>query len=98
MKNFVARCREWQKNHSKWALICDIDDVDALYLGWIELPKKERMHWIGTYGASAEEAWEEFGIKRCKVAKRILDCNMELHKIEDWPHGHAMTVFMVGNG
>ncbi len=90
---FRKRCKTWQRENPKWELCCDIGNTDRLYVQWDELPKEERMHWIGKYNDCAKDAFEEFGSKQCKVEKRVLDCNMNLHKIEDWPNGHAMTVF-----
>lgn len=93
MQEFVAKCREWQKENSDYELICDIPDTDIYYVQWHELPKAERMYWIGTSGRYAKDAFEEFAIKRCKVECAVLDSEMRLHDIPDWPQGHAMTVF-----
>jgi len=51
------------------------------------------MHWIGTSGRHGKEAFEEFATKQCKVECSVLDSEMQLHDILDWPQGHAMTVF-----
>ena len=51
------------------------------------------MSWIGTYGRCAKDAFEEFATKRCKVECAVLDKDMNLHDILDWPQGKAMMVF-----
>ena len=93
MKEFVARCREWQKQNSEYELICDIPDVNIYYVQWSELPRAERMSWIGSYRRCAKDAFEEFGTKRCKVECSVLDKDMVLHNAMDWPAGEAMMVF-----
>lgn len=76
-----------------WELCCDIADTDYLYIQWSELPKRVRMSWVGKYGSGAKEMFEEFGAKACKVECMVLDQNMRLHHLGDWPEGYAMTVF-----
>ncbi len=88
--------REWQKENPEWELCCDIPDTDILYIQWNELPKNERMSWIGTYGRDAKNAFEEFGTKRCKVLAKVLSDKFELHEETDWPYGEAMLVFKTG--
>ena len=88
---YVERCRVWQQANPDWELVCDIEDCDPLYIQWSELPKAERMSWIGSYRSSARDAFEEFGIKRCKVEKKVLNSGLEL--CDKWPQGHAMRVF-----
>ena len=88
--------RKWQRENPEWELICDIADSEALYAGWSELPKPERMSWIGKCREGAREMWEEFGIKRCKVPVMVLSDKLVLHELTDWPHGEAMTVFKTG--
>ena len=85
--------RKWQKENSEWELCCDIPNTDIFYIQWNELSKNERMSWIGTYGRGAKDMFEEFGIKRCKVQQKVLDDNLELHEVSDWPCGEAMLVF-----
>lgn len=92
MKKFITRCREWAKNHPGWELICDIEDSGKYYTQWKDLTRKERMYWIGTYRREGKSAFEEFGTKECKVEIGVIDCNMILHEINDWPNGLAMTV------
>lgn len=93
MKEFVERCRKWQKENPDWELICDINDTDYLYVQWSELPKSARMSWVGSYGTEAREMFEEYGRKPCKVDCMVLDNDMRLHDLKDWPQGHTMTVF-----
>jgi len=98
VQEYVERCREWQKNNPDWELICDIPDSGKLYVQWSELPRKERMSWVGQYKSSAREMFEEFGRKNCKVECQVLDNDMRLHDPADWPHGNAMTVFQTSLG
>ena len=93
MKKFIERCRQWQKDNQGWELCCDIQDADYLYVQWSELPKAVRMSWIGKYGSSARDMFEEYGIKKCKVECMVLDSDMKLHHLQDWPQGLSMTVF-----
>lgn len=90
---FIERCREWQKQNPDWELICDIEKTDSLYFQWAELPRKEKMHWIGKYRDAARDAFEEFATKQCKVDHKVLDSTLQLHEPLDWPHGHAMAVY-----
>ena len=93
LNQFLERCREWQKENPDWELCCDIHDSENLYIQWHDLIKNERMSWIGEYGSAAEDAFEEFAIKTCKIKRMVLDEDMKLHDIDDWPYGNAMTVF-----
>lgn len=93
MNEFVERCRRWQRENPDWELCCDIHDTDYLYVQWSELSKTVRMSWIGKYGSGAKDVFEEFGTKACKVECMILDKNMRLHCLGDWPEGDTMTVF-----
>ena len=96
----IEQFREWQRQNPDWELVCDMpsEAVDALYVQWSELSKAERMSWIGSYGRSGRDAFEEVGIKRCKVPHMVLGADMELHDITDWPHGEAMTVYQTNAG
>ena len=59
---------DWCAKHPGWKRICDIPDTSNLYKTWDELSKKERNSWETQYGSSsAESAWQEFGIRPCKV-------------------------------
>jgi len=92
-KEFVERCRDWQRKNPDWELFCDIHNTDHLYVQWGELPKNARMSWIGKYGSDAGHMFEEFAVKRCKVERMALDNNLNLHFVGDCPPGNAMTVF-----
>jgi len=91
VRPFVERAREWQKANPEWQLICDIGDTETLYQQWSELPKRERMSWVGKYGESARSAFEEFGTKRCKVESAVLNADMQLCEV--WPMGEAMRAY-----
>lgn len=93
MNEFIDRCREWQRNNTDWELICDIENTDQYWQQWHELPKPERMSWVGKYREEAKEAFEEFGTKRPKIEMMVLDNKMTLHELTDWPDGYAMTVY-----
>ena len=66
---------------------------DHLYVQWSELPKAERMSWIGSFGSCAKEAFEEFAVKRCKVESKCLTENLSLCDPLSWPGGFNMLVF-----
>ena len=93
MEQQLKKYRQWQKENPEWELICDIDNQDALYVQWHELPKAERMSWIGMYREDPRAVFEEFGTKRCKVSNMVLSPDLTLHKIIDWPEGFCMAVF-----
>ena len=93
MQTFIEQCREWQRKNPDWQLHCDIKNSSKLYTQWEDLPKNEKMYWIGKYREGARECFEEFGLKKCKVEHGVLDCNMEMHSVETWPNGLAMTVY-----
>lgn len=93
MQVFVAKCRDWQKKNRDYELCCDVPDASIHYVQWSELPKAERMSWVGSFGRCAKDAFEEFGTKRCKVEVSVLDCNMNLLDVMSWPPGNAMMVF-----
>jgi hypothetical protein len=96
MDEFLVKAREWQKQNTDWQLYCDMtkSEADALYLKLGELPKKERMSWVGTYGSEAVKAWEEFTTKICKVPVAYLNEAMNL--CTRWPEGCAMLCFKTG--
>ena len=91
--DFIARAREWQRRNPEWQLLCDMGDTSSLYETFGELPKAERMAWVGKYREEAVEMWKEYGVPKCKVPRAILNDRLEL--VDDWPTGNAMTVFMV---
>ena len=97
MEEQLKKYREWQKQNQEWELCCDVTDTDALYIQWGELPKRERMSWIGTYGRCAEDAFNEFATKKCKVERAVLCPDMQLRGVLDWPHGFCMLVFKTGS-
>lgn len=97
MEAQLEKYRQWQKEHPEWDLFCDMDDTDHLYVQWNELPKAERMSWIGTYRDSARDAFEEFGTKKCKVEKAVLCPDLKLRNVLDWPPGFCMLVFKTGS-
>jgi hypothetical protein len=93
MQEFIKRCREWQKQNADWELFCDMENAERLYTQWEDLPKNIKLYWTGKYRDDAREAFEEFGLKKCKVSSGVLDCNMVMHTHEDWPYGNAMSVY-----
>ena len=93
--DFIARAREWQRRNPEWQLLCDMGDTSSLYETFGELPKAERMAWVGKYREAAVEMWKEYGVPKCKVPRAILNDRLEL--VDDWPTGNAMTVFMVNH-
>lgn len=93
MKEFIEKCRQWQKKNSDWELLCDIDDTDQYWQQWHELPKSERMSWVGAYGRDAKAMFEEFGKKRPKIEMMVLDRKTRLLPLLAWPEGVAMTVY-----
>jgi len=86
--------RDWQKQNPQWELCCDAGDTDRHYVQWGELPKAERMSWIGSYGRDAKAAFEEFGTKRCKTVKKVLTEDLKLVDVLDWPAGFNMLIFL----
>jgi hypothetical protein len=86
MEAKLREYRDWQKQHPEWELCCDIANCE-------ELPKRERMSWIGSYRDAAKDAFEEFAVKRCKVRTAVLCPDMQLREVMDWPHGFCMLVF-----
>lgn len=91
----IQKFREWAAKNPDWKLICDMteEENESLYEQWNELPKNERMSWIGRFGSEAHRAFEEFGIKRCKVERRFLNEQMEI--CSEWPTGCAMTIYRI---
>lgn len=96
MENQLKKYRDWQKENPEWELCCDVDDAESLYVQWDELPKSERMFWVGTYGVESKDAFEEFATKQCKVKTAVLCPNLQLLEIKAWPHGFCMLVFQTG--
>jgi len=97
MEETLKKYRAWQKENSEWELVCDVEDTEALYIQWDELPKDERMHWIGLYHEDPKGAFEEFGTKRCKVPTGCLWPDLTLHHEFDWGRGFCMLVFKTDN-
>ena len=91
MQKYVENCRKWQQKNPDWELVCDIPESGSLYIQWHELSKADRMSWVGSYGTEAQAAFEEFGIKECKVETKTLDSEFSL--CSEWPSGPAMLVF-----
>ncbi|MCO1599855.1 hypothetical protein [Desulfosporosinus nitroreducens] len=87
--------KKWCSQHKGWKRICDIEDSDALYKTWDELPVKVRKEWESHYGYSAENAWLEFGRKPCKVPKGFITGKGEFYEnVLDVPPWHnLMMVF-----
>lgn len=85
----------WCANHRGWQRICDIEDSDALYKTWDELPAKVRKEWEAHYGNSGEAAWLEFGRKPCKVPNGFITGKGEFYEnVLDVPILHnLMMVF-----
>ena len=95
MDEFLVKAREWKKKNPSWQLYCDmtISEEVALYPTFGELPKKERMSWVGKFGSDAVKAWQETGVKNCKVPVAYLNEKMEL--CNRWPEGCAMLCFQI---
>ena len=93
IKHQLEEYRQWQKENPEWKLICDMEDTEFFYVQWNELPKSERMYWVGSFREDPRGAFEEFGIKRCKVPVMCLGTDLKLYDIIDWPEGFCMTVF-----
>jgi hypothetical protein len=93
MKDFIERCRKWQLENPDWELICDMGSTEHLYVQWNELPKAERMSWIGSYKSDAKDAFEEFATKQCKVEYKVLDNQLNMHDTRNWPAGNTMMIF-----
>ena len=93
----IQKYKEWQQQNPEWELLCDIEDTDALYIQWHELPKAERMSWIGSFRGDPKGAFEEFGIKKCKIPVMCLAPDLKLHDIMDWQPGFCMTVYKTDN-
>ena len=97
MKQQLEKYRNWQKENPEWELICDMTDIDCLYIQWHELPRAERMSWVGTYRHAAKDAFEEFGIKECKFPCMVIGPDLIIREIKGWPEGFCMTVFKTAN-
>lgn len=93
MEEKIKLYRKWQEENPDWELICDMEGTDHLYVQWHELPKPERMSWIGSYREDPKAAFEEFSLKRCKVESKCLTENLILCDSRDWPEGFNMLVF-----
>ena len=97
MEQQLEKYRQWQKEHPEWELVCDIEDSEALYIQWHELPKAERMYWVGFCREDPKGAFEEFGVKRCKIKQAVLCPDLELRNVLAWPEGFCMLVFKTDN-
>jgi hypothetical protein len=82
----------WCKAHPGWQRICDIEDVDALYKSYAELPASDRRYWDRRGG---ENMWLEFGRKPCKVLYGFVTAKGEFYRdILEVPLFHnLMTVY-----
>ncbi len=88
------QARNWCVKNIGWKPICDMEESDSMYQQWEELPKAERMSWIGRYGRDAKSAFEEFAIKRCKTKTGYIGEDGSLHGT--MPVGQCgMMVFLV---
>ncbi len=95
MENSLEKFRKWQRQNPDWELVCDFDgDINSLWVGWPDITKSERMHWIGKYGAEARSAFEEFGTPRPKVEIKTLGEDLRLYPMTEWPADmKAMSVY-----
>ncbi|MED2258271.1 hypothetical protein ABEO98_21685 [Brevibacillus parabrevis] len=90
---------DWCNNNPGWKRICDIENTDALYCTFSELPKKEQKYWLDTYGEySAESAWREFGRGKCKVPYGFITGKGEFYDdvLKVPLHHNLMQVYKVG--
>lgn len=85
----------WCSQNAGWQRICDIENVDALYKQWDELPQKTRASWTKHHPDAPEDAWREFGESTCKVPYGFISGKGVFYKdILDVPHLHnSMMVF-----
>lgn len=86
------------KKHPAWEMICNIEDSDSLYYTWDDLTKREKNLWIRDFGKySAKDAWEEFGIAKCKVPTGFVADDGKFYKsIMDLKNKNFMMVFKIG--
>lgn len=87
------------EKHQGWKRICDIENLENLYKTWEGLPDKVKRSWIKAYGgASAKEAWEEFGQKPCKVQYAFISGKGKFYKkVTDVPTYHnLMQIYKTG--
>jgi hypothetical protein len=89
---------KWCEENKGWQRICDIEGgSDHLYQTWEELPQKVKKSWGGDYRDEGKNAWEEFGVKKCKVPCGFVTGKGEFYSWQDQdkiPFGHnIMMVF-----
>lgn len=82
----------WCETRPGWQRICDIEDTDALYKTYAELPERDRKYWDKNGG---EYAWREWGRRPCKVPFGfITGAGAFVRDILDVPRFHnSMMVF-----
>jgi len=94
----ASKALKWCNSRPTWMRICDIKDTEPLYKGWSELPHSEQKPWIERYKICAQEAWEEFAVKPCKVDHGFISGEGVFYNcINEVPLMHnIMMVFRVG--
>jgi hypothetical protein len=66
--------KKFCKENPEWVRICDLEHgSECFYESFSDLPRPAQMSWIGTYGSRAEEAYNEFATKKCKVPEGFID-------------------------
>lgn len=90
-----ARARTWCAAHPGWQRICDVENSDALYKTYDELPQRVRRTWDAHGG---EASWKEFGHKPCKVPFGFISGKGEFYSnVLDVPRFHnLMMIFKTG--
>ena len=85
----------WCQNHKGWIRICDLpEDFDTMqfYTTWADVPKKEKDAYLKKYGMEyAEQMWESFGVKHCKIPLGFISGKGEFFtKCTEIPHNFMM--------
>ena len=91
----------WCQNHKGWIRICDLpEDFDTMqfYTTWADVPKKEKDAYLKKYGMEyAEQMWESFGVKHCKIPLGFISGKGEFFtKCTEIPLYHnSMMIFKI---
>jgi hypothetical protein len=89
---------KWCNSRPTWMRICDINNTAHLYKKWKEIPLLEQKTWVERYKVCAQEAWEEFAVKPCRVDFGFISGEGVFYScINEVPLMHnIMMVFRVG--
>lgn len=92
------KAKEFCEKNKGWVRICDLESSDHLYQDWFDLPAKERKAITARYGTDAENAWREFGIKKCKVPNGFINSEGKFYPdMPSIPYGTGlMMIFKIG--